>query len=80
MHGGVGRGVPGGGVQEWCTLATLPYPGVLPWSYYPALLYPAPVHTVSAVHTAGPVVYTARVVRGAVLALLPLLGPVFLTE
>ena len=63
--------------------------GGVPGVYYPALLYPGPVlpcpgttllYTVSAVHSAGLVVYTAQCVLDAVLGSYPLLGLVLLTE
>ena len=61
-----------GGVHGWCTQATLLYPGVLPGPYYPALCTTLPCVLVGAVHTGGSCVYTAQVVRGAVLSSCPL--------
>ena len=70
---------------SWCTRVVLVYPALLypgvprpTTPSYPALCTPS-YTPVSAVHTAGLVVYTTRVVPGAVLGLLPHQERVFLT-
>ena len=61
-----------------CTLSCVLPRCALPCPMYTSL--PCPTVPVGAVHTDGPVVYTARVVLRAVLALYPLQGLLLLVE